>query len=54
MKNKELIYNLLEVLIAAEKVKDERIKSKDKNIIGESSTLFHLKRLKEMIHKELQ
>lgn len=52
MKNKDRIYNLIEVLIAAEKHKDNQEKIKNSKLAGESATLFHLKRLKEMIQEE--
>lgn len=53
MTNKDLIYNLLNTLIASEKLQDAFNKSKDKNLKGESAQLYHLKRLKELIEKEI-
>ena len=53
MDKKFIIYNLLDVLISAEKLKDEKAKEKDTSLTGENSTLYHLKRLREMIKEEL-
>jgi hypothetical protein len=51
--NKNEIYKLIDILIASEKVKDGWLREDNKNLTGESSTLFHLKRLREMISQEL-
>lgn len=53
MQNKDRIYNLLDVLILAEKVKDSKEKQTNPKLSGESATLFHLKRLKEMLIEEI-
>jgi len=53
MTNKNEIYRLIDILIASEKVKDGWLREDNKNLTGESSTLFHLKRLREMISQEL-
>lgn len=53
MKNKERILNLLDVLIATERVRDSKEKKDNSKLSGESAMLFHLKRLKEMIIQEL-
>lgn len=53
MNKKDVILNLVDVLISAEKVRDAKEKKVDSKLSGESAMLFHLKRLKEMLVESL-
>jgi hypothetical protein len=53
MNKKETIYNLLDVLIDTEKIRDLKDKKEHPKLVGESAMLYHLKRLKELIREEM-
>ncbi len=40
---------IIDILVAAEKFKDNIQKASNKNLTGENSTIFYLKRLRELI-----
>lgn len=54
MNRKETIFELLDLLIVVEAARDSLEKKKDPNLSGLSSTLFHLKKLKELLKEELK
>jgi hypothetical protein len=50
--NRVAIMKLVSILIASESLRDYELKLEDTSKTGESSTLFYLKRLEEMLSKE--